>query len=629
MNRKGQNIYIFLLYKMLLALGTLLACQALFLYFNRQLFHPADFGEWMGIVWGNLVFGAATVATFLSPYMLLMLLPLKCRRRKWYRAIAETLYILPLLIIVVARGANTAYFQFTYRLLSDEIFVYLGNSGPMDKLIPLFAVDYWYAVVFPIAIIVLALIINHRIKLSSFNPNTYYLPNDLVGFGFGLVLVWFLGRGGFGHFIRTEDAAHFCQPKHTALVSNDAYNILRSALKPNISEYDGISDQEAETLFNPVFTPLAAQHTDLPADTLHRPNRNVVLIIVESLGQEYMGCYNPGGPSRTPFLDSLARRSTLYQGRSCGKKSIEGITTLLTSVPTLMSIPFVNSNYKGDQLAGIPTVLKRHGYRCGFFHGSHNGVMDFDRVAKEIGFDEYHGLNEYNADSKSRPEDFDGVWGIYDEPMLQYMLRKMTAWQEPFLATAFTVTSHHPYPIPDKYKGRFDESGHPLLKCVQYTDHALRRFFEEARKQSWYENTLFIITGDHSGQGLSPEYNDYDGWYRIPMIVYDPKNEQGEVSDLVMQQTDLLPSLIDWLGFDDRMVCFGQSVAQNPRQGWNVYYGNGFYCMVSNNANDPKRHDITVLEGDTEIGSPDNLRRLKAVLRQYSRRLIHDQLTTK
>ena len=637
MKHNGHNTYIYTLYKLLLAFGSLIAMQVLFFVANSHIFRPDGFGEWMGILWGNVVFGLATVFTMLLPFIILMLLPIEARWKRWYRIITETLYILPWLVVLVAKGADSAYFQYTYRMLSNEIFTYLGNSGPMEKLIPHFMVNYWYAWVFGILIIISFFILNHHIRLAQRNQYTV-ISNEWIGFGSGLLIAWFLLRGGFGGFIQLTDAANYCQPKNIPVVSNSGYNILRTLFQPQLEAHEYMSQEEADRLFNPEFQPLAdiiepvVDSSAVDAtDTLPQRPKNIVLIIVESLGQEYMGCYNKTAEAdtRTPFLDSLARYSTLYQGRANGKRSIEGITAILTGIPTLMNVPFVNCTYRNDSLAGIPTVLNRHGYHTAFFHGSHNGVMDFDKVCQRIGFDEYLGLNEFKAKGKSKEKDFDNVWGVYDEPFLQYVVRHTGTFREPFLTTVFTVTSHDPFPLPEQYKSRFHEGKHPILKCVEYMDNSLRKFFDEAKKQPWFENTLFIITADHSGPGLNPEYLDYDGSYRIPMIVYDPQNAVGSVKDRIVQQTDILPSIIDRLNIEDRMVCFGKSIAQNGDQGWQVYFGNDFFCMVSNNPTDPKKHDITILCGKQEIGTPENIRLLKAVVQQYFNRVMNNNLIVK
>lgn len=624
--KKGNNTYIYTLHKLLLAFLSLLAMQVLFFVANDHIFRPESFGEWMSILWGNVIFGLATVFTVLLPFIVLMLLPVKVRWKRWYRIITETLYLLPWLVILVARAADSAYFQYTYRMLSNEIFTYLGNSGPMDKLIPHFMVNYWYAWVFGILIIIAFLILNHRIRLAKRNQYTA-MSNEWIGFGSGLLLAWFFLRGGFGGFIQLTDAANYCQPKNIPVVSNSGYNILRTLFHPQLEAHEYMSQEEADRFFNPEIGPLPVVADTSAVDTLPQQPRNIVLIIVESLGQEYMGCYNktPGADTRTPFLDSLAHHSIFSQGRANGKRSIEGITAILTGIPTLMNVPFVNCTYRNDSIAGIPTVLKRHGYHTAFFHGSHNGVMDFDKVCQRIGFDEYLGLNEFKAEGKSKEKDFDNVWGVYDEPFLQYVVRHTNTFKEPFLTTVFTVTSHDPFPLPEQYKGRFHEGKHPILKCVEYMDNSLRKFFDEAKKQPWFENTLFIITADHSGPGLSPEYLDYDGSYRIPLIIYDPQIQVGLVDHRIVQQTSILPSLIARLGFDDHMIAFGQNIFQSL-QGWQVYFGNDYFCMVSNNPANPKKHDITILCGKQEIGTPENIRFLKAVVQQYFKRVMNNQL---
>lgn len=618
MVKKSYSIYKYIIYKWLLAFAALMAMQVLFLVANRHIFRPESAAEWLNILWGNVVFGAATVSTFLLPYLILMLIPGDFRWKKGCRIAAETLYLVPMLFVLITRGADSAYFQYTYRMLSNEIFTYLGNSGPMEKLIPNFMINYWYAWVFGIAIIVAFLLFNRRLKLGNQKPSGFQWAATAVG----LLLVWFMARGGFGHFLRLDDAAQYCQPKNIPVVSNSGYNILRTLLLPQLEPHNYLPEEEADALFSPEFNPAASS-----SDKSKR-SPNVVLIIVESFGQEYSSIYNPSGDTRTPFLDSLARHSTVYQGRANGKRSIEGITAILTGVPTLMNVPFVNCTYRNDTITGIPNILKRHGYHTAFFHGSHNGVMDFDKLCARAGFDEYLGLNEFKDEGKCQEEDFDNVWGVYDEPFLQYVVRHTSTFKEPFLTTVFTVTSHDPFPLPEKYKGQFVEGKHPILKCVEYMDNSLRQFFNEARKQPWFNNTIFIITADHSGPGLSPEYLDYDGSYRIPLIVYNPQNPKGRIDNRIVQQTDLLPSLIDRLGFNDRVIAFGQSVKQTPL-GWQVYFGNDYFCMVSNNATDPTKHDITILCGNQEIGTPKNIRFLKAVVQQYFNRVMNNNLVVK
>lgn len=618
--RKGSGIYSFLLQKLLLALGTLLLMQVAFYLCNLRIFHLNGWREAGGVLLGNLVFGIATVGTFLLPYMLMMLLPLtRVRWRRWYRTLAEILYIVPMLAILIPRGCNAAYYQYTYRLLSDEIFSYLSIGGQMGALVPHFAVDYWYAWAVPLVLTIIFLIVNHRIRLRVRSPYLKHQGNDIAGFIVGMAAVVAMVMAVHS----PDDAARFCQPKNTALVNNDAYNILRTLFIPELQETHSVPTTRFDAIHNTTARPIS--------DTTDAPTRNVVLIIVESLGQEFMGCYNTqaDADTRTPFLDSLAQHCILYDGRANGKKSIEGITAINTGIPNLMAQPLTNSIYGKDTFTGLPAILKKHGYHTAFYHGTYNGVMDFDRTCAKIGFDEYLGKNEYEAEGLGKPEDYDGVWGILDEPFLQYTLRHINNTEGPFFAEIFTVSSHHPYPMPEQYKERFTEGRHPILKCVEYTDYSLRLFFDEARKQPWYDSTLFIITGDHSGHGLTREYNDYDGWYRIPMMVYDPLQPEGRRSTRIVQQTDLFPTLVEWLGFgDENFVCFGQSIAQDEQHGWQVYFGNGYHVLVRND-DDPEQHRIAVVTGDRSYGKTEDIDFLNGIIAEYNYRVINDKLIAK
>ena len=618
MKNKTTNIYTYLLLKVLLAFGTLAAAQVAFHICNLRIFHLDGMREWAGLLLGNLHFGLATVAAFLLPYIILMLLPLPARNRRWYRTITKVLYIAAVLLMIIPRGCNSAYYQYTYRLLSDEIFSYLGISGQMGTLAPHFAVDYWFAWVCPLAIALLFLFLNKRIGRYE-APNKARADWRLV---LSVLLLALCLRGGVAHALKPTDAARYVQPKNTALVSNDSYNILRTLFTPDLEEVNYMPMDEAAWL-------APCLHSATPSLSDSASHKNIVLIIVESLGQEFMGCYNtqPDADTRTPFLDSLANHSTLYDGRSNGKKSIEGIMAINAGIPNLMSHPFASSAYgQHDTYIGLPGTLRRNGYHTAFLHGSYNGVMDFDVTCSKLGYDEYLGMDEYNA-WKPGNNDYDGVWGIYDEPFLQYTADYITKSLSgtPFLATVFTVTSHHPFPMPDEYKGRFTEGRHPILKCVEYTDNALRSFFETAKQQPWYDNTLFIICGDHSGHGLTREYNDYDGWYRIPIIFFDPAADSAVRNSRIMQQTDIYPTLVDMLGLPDTIAAFGNSALRQP-QGHYVYYANGYHCLVSNNPQDPAQHDITLIMGDYESGTPENIKLLKAIIQQYNHNIINDNL---
>lgn len=633
-----RSIYGYLIVKILIALAALTLTQAMYYALNSSHFKIEGFGEWCGIVWGFLRFGVATLTLVLVPFIVINLIPSNKRWSPWFRGISNLLYLVPALTVIIVNQIDVAYFQFTYRRMSSEMFAYMGVGGDMGNLIPKFLVDYWPVSVSGVVIIALFLLSSHKTVFPALNEYGVNRRNDWIGFGAGLLLTFFFVRGGAQrHFIALNDSARYCQMKNTPMILNSPYNIIRTFGVDDLKEFNYMSDDEARALFDPEFTPLAAKgiapaasygdfragagqvaYTGSDSLTYYR-GKNIVVIILESFSQEYMGCYNDGEmESFTPFLDSLASKSLLFQGRSNGKKSIESIPSVMASLPTLMDRPVMMSQFKNNDIIGLPTVLKRHGYNTAFFHGAYNGSMGFDAFCKKIGFDAYYGRNEFGNDAY-----YDGTWGIFDEPFLQYMALQLTRTPEPFLAGVFTISSHHPYTIPKEYQGKLKVGKHPILQCVNYSDMALRKFFASAASQPWYDNTLFIIMADHPAQALSEQFNDYGPWYRIPMIVFDPQHPVGQRSDRIVQQSDLMPTLIDYLGFDDRCICFGNSVFQQS-EGWQVAYGCGYHQLVSNDG-------VALIEETPsrtfEEDGNSRLDLLKAVLQQYAKRMIDNELT--
>lgn len=359
----------------MLAFFVLLAAQVFFYLDNTRIFNVADFSEWMGILWGNIIFGIATIGCMLMAYYALNLIPFNFRWNKHYHRITEIgFYYLPIMAMLIADICDSAYYQYTYRRLSGEIFRYLGISGNMGALWPHFVVDYWHSTVFAIIITIILFWVGGNMKLLPRNRYRNHRANDLVGLVLGAACVLFLIRGGFGKNIEWHDTTKYCQAKNCALVTNSGYNIVRTFNGGTLNEVEYMEPAKATALYNPVFAPdtnitnytnsafegwapKAGQWLQSNApDSLGRRStemtlrrKNVVVIVLESFSQEYMGCYNKGTmPSFTPFLDSLYQHSVVYQGRANGKKSIEGIPAVFSSVPTLMTFPLMMSDYAGD-----------------------------------------------------------------------------------------------------------------------------------------------------------------------------------------------------------------------------------------------------------------------------------------
>ncbi|MBR5028536.1 MAG: sulfatase-like hydrolase/transferase, partial [Bacteroidales bacterium] len=605
---KTNKIFSYVLAKYILAFVLLLVTQLVFFVANNNLFSPTNFGGVMKILWGNVVFGLSATAMVLTPYLILNVIPTSLRWNKIYKGIAEVFYIIPVFIMLIANMIDAAYYPFTFRRMTSEIFGYLGVGGDMGNLIPQFLKDFWVFLVLFVVIIFVLIWCNRRIVLEKRMPHPYgtTLFKDSILSIVALAIAVLIIRGGFIYKpLRPIDASKYASCDNTSLVLNTPFSIIRTFGKSSGIEPKQYykSEQAMEKVFTPVNTPMAA----LPADTLAvadstivNGKKNVVIIILESFSEEYVGFLNPDNKGFTPFLDSLSQHCTVYQGMSNGKRSIEAIPAILAGMPSIMFEPFITSPYATNKIEGLPEVLKRHGYHTSFFHGAYNGSMNFDAFVQSVGVDHYYGKNEFNAECGDKG--YDGNWGIFDEPFLQFMAKKISTFQQPFFTSVFTISSHHPYTMPEEHVGEFPEGKHPILQVVAYSDYALRQFFATASQTEWYNNTVFVITADHTAPPISSKYSTGYNVYKVPMLVFDPANDTHIVKNRILQQADIKPTLIDYLGINEKTFSFGKSVLNPANPEYHISYGSSAYQLIKDKYY--IRYDGTKLEVFDRIADP-------------------------
>ena len=158
----------------------------------------------------------------------------------------------------------------------------------------------------------------------------------------------------------------------------------------------------------------------------------------------------------------------------------------------------------------------------------------------------------------------------------------MSEMKEPFMTAVFTASSHHPYAIPAQYKDVFPEEGLEIHKCIRYTDMAIGKFFENARKQAWFYNTIFVLTSDHTNLSDHPEYQTDLGGFSSPIIIFEPGGSRApEIQQKIAQQIDILPTVMGLLNYSKPFFAFGIDLLNTPAEDtWAVNYLNGIYQYV-------------------------------------------------
>lgn len=625
---KTKSIYSALLLKYLIAVLFLWFTQWLFIILNWSFFSITSIKEFLSILVGSLRYVVAATTIFLSPFILLCILPFRIRGNKIYQKITNGFFYLGTILLMAVNIIDIVYYRFTFRRMAGDIFNYLSVGGDFKELIPQFAKDFWpYVLIFIILIVLLVWVIK-KIQWEN-KPRQYKYADALAFFVIGAFSI-FLCQEGFAFKPLTQNSTvKYTTPPNAPLVVNTPFSIVSTLNGSQLPQSEFNPDKEIEHFFTPVHQP-----NPRSGEFNENPDMNVVLIILESFSAEYMGCMNEGGESFTPFLDSLAKKSLVFNGMANGKRSIESIPSFVAGLPSVMSDAYITSPYGKNEINSIPSILKKYGYYSAFFHGGYNGSMGFDAFCKHAGYDAYYGMDEYG-----NRDDYDGKWGIFDEPFLQFMAKEMNSFPKPFHAGVFTISSHHPYTIPEQHKGKFKDGKIPILKPVMYSDYALKCFFDTLSTYDWYDNTLFIISADHTAQPIAPEYGNAYGMYKIPMIFYCPSDTTGERIHKIVQQADVFPTLLDYLNLNEPCIAFGKSAFSTDTNRFHIAYTNGFYQLIRDNyliffkekveaayrlSEDPLLNNNLVKNNLSAIYKQEVF--LESFIQQYNNRLISNKL---
>ena len=572
---------------------------------------------------GGLRFDTSAIIYTNLLWLLVVLLPWPCR---WYHSAAwqklgKWLFVVVNALMLSINLFDTVYSRYTGRRTTWSFFSEFSNEGNLGSIAGIELLRHWYLVLIGLAFIA-ALILCYRpipARQGCDRPRRHYLGHTAAFLLLAPLCVAGM-RGGFSTAIRpitiSNANQYVNQPSEAAIVLNTPFALLRTMGKTTFEEPRYFDPAALDSIYSPLRQPADSTRMMDPAP-------NVVVLIVESLATEYVGFYNPGRPSATPFLDSLIGQSlTFRESFANGRKSIDAMPSVLSSIPMFVE-PFFVTNYSLNDVSGIAGELSKAGYATAFFHGAENGSMGFQAFARTSGFADYYGRTEFCADSRfDGDKSFDGTWAIWDEEFLQFYAMQMETMPQPFCTAVFTATSHHPFVIPERYQQQFRQPGHPMHTCIRYVDHALRRFFRTASRMPWYANTLFVITADHTNITEQPEYRDALGTFRVPVIFFDPSGRMPRgVSDAVAQQIDIMPTLLAYLGYPNPYVAFGIDLLSTPPQEtWAVQYNNGIYQYY---------RDGSLLSYDPSQPAPadaPHLPHLQAIIQSYMHRMIGNQL---
>lgn len=633
------NEYKTVAYRIFLVFAFYTVARFLFFFYNTNLIKIDSWTDLFPLAYHGLAFDTTAILYVNALFIVLSVLPLTINTKKGYQIFLKLLYFTTNLFAFSLNFIDFIYYRYSFNRSTRASMDIVEHETNKGALFANFLINYWHVFVLFIGLSILwyYLYEKQKIKPVKLNYNLKYFFTSIVA----LLLISIVCIGGIrGDFrkstrpINMVDASRFVtDASQSDFVLNTPFAVIRTWNTNTFQKVQLVNKAVVDSLIMPV-----KQYKNFP-----KSKPNVVIFILESFAREYVSAFNPNTKIKNyrgyaPFVDSLAQHSLIYTNAYAnGYKSIHGMSSVVSGIPSFKDA-FTSSPYPKQKIESLVSVLKSEGYDTSFFHGAPNGSMGFLGFSNILGYDHYYGKNEYNNDL-----DFDGVWGIWDEPFFQYFNKTITAKKQPFMATLFSVSSHEPYIVPDQYKGKFPKGTNPIHQCIGYTDFALKQFFKAAQKEPWFSNTIFVLVADHDNLIYYDEYGKDQMQHTVPILFYSPKEQFKGVNQDWAQQIDIYPTLLDMMGYEKPFRSWGRSlISEKKIPPFVMRYSSDHYQMMSGNY-------ICTFDGEKAVGfyakedkdlkhnlikkrnAEMNLleQRCKAFLQDYMERIIDKKLTSK
>ncbi|KWU48883.1 MULTISPECIES: LTA synthase family protein [Pseudomonas] len=297
------------------------------------------------------------------------------------------------------------------------------------------------------------------------------------------------------------------------------------------------------------------------------PIKNVVVILMESFAGHSVGALGRPG-NITPYFDKLSKEGLLFDRFfSNGTHTHQGMFATMACFPNLPGFEYLMQTPEGShKLSGLPQLLSARKFDDVYVY---NGDFAWDN---QSGFFSNQGMTNFiGRNDFVNPVFSDPTWGVSDQDMFNRGLEELKAREggKPFYALLQTLSNHTPYALPtplpvEKVTDRGSLNEH--LTAMRYSDWALGQFFEKARKEPYFKETLFVVVGDH-GFGNEQQITEMDlGRFNVPMLMIAPGMQEkfGVRDHTVGTQIDIVPTIMGRLGGDTLHQCWGRDLLNLP-----------------------------------------------------------------
>jgi phosphoglycerol transferase MdoB-like AlkP superfamily enzyme len=462
-----------------------------------------------------------------------------------------------------------SFSEWKYKL-NTGAFVHLHNLGEAYQSIS--ALQFFSLLLFLIIVSGSSYILYSRIFYLSVKERSRYIIYPFIFFIVAIPSLFVMLRGGFNDIAISESSAFYSNHSilnWTAVNSGYhlAFNVLETSRYKKSNNYQFYNIQDARNTVNDILR----TEKDTTISILKNTRPNIVILLMESWTADLIESLG-AKPGITPEFAKLEKDGLLFTHFYCsGNRSHEGIASIIGGLPALPYTTFTANPVKFPKFPSLVQRLDKEGYNSSFYYG---GQLDYGNLRAYLLGNHCEQLVEERNIDPGIPR---GRLGVHDQYLYQKHIEDLKNIKEPFFSVVFSLSSHSPYDYPMEPVIDWAGPENPFINSAYYTDKCLGEYFEMARKQPWFDNTLFIIVADHGHNSYKNwRYESYE-YHHIPLMFYGKvlKEEfRGIKDDRIADNSSIAKTLLKQLNLPAEEFKWGSDLF-NP-------YAPEFAYMVLN-----------------------------------------------
>jgi len=589
--------------------------RLIFAYFIQNESFPTV-NEWISLIPDIMLFDVKSIFIWFSPFLVAGVF-YSFFRKKILRTLQNILFLCCLMSFILIIFISIFYFPFIKRFVGNDLFAILGGQN---------ASNFWAYIwdyIWGIMVIILGILGSFWTYQKIAFPE-FSLKNKILLF-FTLAIFWFLGvRGSLSlRPLSSLDAHSKWSPNLAMLALNPLTIYIESLGSPLVPYEKYISDNALLLLQQKQIKTLQKRIEGTP---------NICLILLESFGKEVTGLNDVGLESWTPFLDSLSKESINFQRAFAnGTRSMDAIPSLFLGVPSWIDKPLITTDFLNGHQHSLLKIAKKQHYETSFFHGADCESMNFQKFLKSIGLQHYYCQSNVIDPSN----DCKSTWGIHDHCFLDFFHQQLQQQKQPWLSTFFSLSSHHPYDIPDSFQ-YLKGAKSSVEKSIRYTDASLQLFFQKIQKEPWYDNTIFILTADHSGKNNHRKYYLSQGMFEVPLLIFSPSYFSPNKYTHLVNHTDIYTAILEFIQYQKPYLSFSPGLFDSLDRKILNYVGGSYYFTYNGYTLEKREGTFTYLHDEKSDplhqknliqSHPELVQKMGTLMHQeiqnYNYRLIH------